>query len=96
VTRLGGKVLFTEHMRAARFDEFVGEIAASALQVDQVSFRHDRLWYQFESWFRAIDHWRIARAAKRSRLIGKALLALGSLLGRRGARHICVRATRHG
>lgn len=90
----GGHAVLTDHMRPDLFARFVEEIAASPLRVVRVMYLHDRPCYQFESWLRAIAHWRPARAARRSTRLARALCTLGRVFGPAGSRHICVLAAR--
>ena len=90
----GGRVVLTEHMRPVRFPEFVAEVRASPLRVESVTYLHDRPCYQFEGWLKAVQHWRLARALRRSTGLARALSALGRPFGAAGSRHICVVAIR--
>jgi SAM-dependent methyltransferase len=90
----GGHVVLTEHMRPARFAEFVAEVRASPLRVASVTYLHDRPCYQFEGWLKAVRHWRVARALRRSTPLARALSTLGRPVGAAGSRHICVVAAR--
>ena len=92
----GGSAVLTEHMRPARFAEFVAEVRASPLRVASVTYRHDRPCYQFEGWLKAVRHWRAARALRRSERLARVLSALGRPFGAAGSRHVCVVATRDG
>ena len=92
--RPGGVVLLTEHMRQRRFAELVAEIRDSPLQIVEVSYLYDRPWYQFESWFKAIQHRRLAKAVRRNVPLARFLLRLGRLVGPSASRHICVWAAR--
>jgi SAM-dependent methyltransferase len=90
----GGRALFTEHTRAERFDEFVGEIATGGFRIVTVTYLYDRPWYQFESWFRGLPEWRAKRRLLRNVTVARALQALGRLVGRTASRHVCVLAQR--
>ncbi len=85
-----GRAIFTEHARRRRFGEFVGEIAASSLRVESVFYLHDRPSYQLESWLKAVQGWRVAKAIRRSVDLARVLSGVGRLFGTYGARHICV------
>lgn len=87
-------MLITEHLRPARFAEFVAEVAASPLAVVRVEYLYDRPWYQFESWFRAIQHTSVGQAIRRNLAIARLLTRLGSFFGPRASRHICILARR--
>lgn len=86
----GGTAILTDHMRSHRFSEFVQEIEESPLRSERVSFFHDRLAYQFESWLKGVQGLSVAKALKRSTHVAKALSNIGSLFGQRGSRHVCV------
>ena len=90
----GGHAVLTEHMRPARFAEFVAMIAASPLQIVDVRYFHDRPCYQFEGWLKAVRHTAAARALRRSRGVARVLCALGRPFGAAGSRHVCVVARR--
>jgi SAM-dependent methyltransferase len=90
----GGRVVLTEHMRPARFPEFVAEIRASPLRVERVTYLYDRPCYQFEGLIKAVQHTAPARALRASVPLAKALCALGRPFGPAGSRHIVVIATR--
>ena len=94
VLALGGHAVLTEHMRPARFAEFLAEVRASPLRVVDVHYFHDRPCYQLEGWLKAVRHWRAARALRRSRGVARALCALGRPFGAAGSRHVCVIARR--
>jgi SAM-dependent methyltransferase len=90
----GGSAVLTEHLRPQRFAAFVDEVRASPLRVARVTYLHDRPCYQFEGWLKAVRHWRVARALRRSTGVARALTALGRPFGAAGSRHVCVVATR--
>ena len=90
----GGRVVLTDHMRPVRFPEFVAQVRASPLRVERVAYLHDRPCYQFEGWLKAVQHWGVARALRRSTRLARALSALGRPFGAAGSRHICVVAVR--
>lgn len=92
VVRSGGHVLLTEHTRPNRFPEFVAEIEQSGLQVVRITYLYDRPWYQFESWFKAVQHWRVVGALRRDVTLARIFQRIGRLGGPRASRHICVLA----
>jgi ubiquinone/menaquinone biosynthesis C-methylase UbiE len=93
VLRPGGAIVLTEHMRLHRFDQFIAEVRASGFCVRRIEYLYDRPAYQFESWIRAIQDWRIAKRLRRSVGLARALRAVGRIGGRRASRHVCVLAT---
>ena len=94
VLRPNGQIVLTEHMRLHRFDQFIAEIQASEFFVRRIEYLYDRPSYQFESWIRAIQDWRLAKVLRRSVGLARALRAVGRIGGRRASRHMCVVATR--
>lgn len=90
----GGHAVLTDHMRPAQFAGFVEEIRASPMRVVRVTYLYDRPCYQFESWFKGVQHWRVARALRRSMPVARALCAAGRCFGPAASRHICVVAAR--
>jgi len=94
VTRRGGRALLTEFLNPQRFARFVDEARASAFRIDTVEYLHDRLWYQFESWFKAVRHRAPVRRILRSLSLARVLRILARPLGARGSRHVCIVASR--
>ena len=90
----GGRAVFTDHMRPVRFPEFVAAVRAGPLRVERVMYMHDRPSYQFEGLIKAIQHWPVARALRRSEGLARALSVVGTPFGAAGSRHICVVAAR--
>ena len=94
VTRRGCRALLTEFLNPQRFARFVDEARASAFRIDTVEYLHDRLWYQFESWFKAVRHRAAVRRIIRSLSLARVLRILAWPLGARGSRHVCIVASR--
>lgn len=94
VLAAGGHALLTEYLRPAQWPQFLDELVAGGLEVRTVEGIHDRPFYWFESWIRAVRHWPPARALRRSRALARVLMAGGRLLGSRGCRHLLVVARR--
>jgi SAM-dependent methyltransferase len=94
VSKPGSRIVFTEFMRPSRFDEFIQEIKRSPFKVRAIEYLYDRPWYQFESWFRAVQHLRAVRWVRRNVPIARLLSAVGRIFGPVASRHICVVAER--
>jgi hypothetical protein len=77
ITRADGALLLTEHARKHRFPEFLRQIERSGLRIVWVRYLYDRPWYQIESWFKAVQHWRWVQAARSSVAIARGLCMLG-------------------
>jgi ubiquinone/menaquinone biosynthesis C-methylase UbiE len=91
---LGGHVVLTEYLRPEGFTGFVAQIQDGALAVLSIRYLHDRLWYQFESWFKAIKGRPWVRRLLRSLSLARSLQLIARLFGKYGSRHICVVARR--
>ena len=86
----GGYAVFTEHLRPSNFDAIIDRIRASPLEVVSIRYLHNRLWYSME---RNLKRFRGRRTVQRllaSRRVARGLMAVASLAGRRGAKHLCV------
>lgn len=90
----GGHAIITEHLRPEQFESFVSEISAAPLHIVSVTYLFDGPWYRFESWFKAIRHWRISRRILGNLAFARWLAALAARRGPRASRHICVVARR--
>jgi len=89
-----GHVLITEHTRRRRFAELVDLVGRASLRVVNVEYLYDRPWYQFESWLKAIQHWRVAQSLRGSAPVARSLLRFGRLVGPSASRHVCILAAR--
>jgi len=90
VLQPGGRMIFTEHMRPRRFPDFIREVQQSPFDIQTVGYLYDRPWYQFESWFRAVQGAGAVRWIRRSVPIARFLASVGRLFGPVASRHICI------
>ncbi len=88
----GGYALLTEYLRPEHFDGFIDQVRASPFQVVSVQYLYDRLWYQIESWFKAVRGWRWVTRLFQSQRFALFLRSVARGFGRAGSRHICVTA----
>jgi SAM-dependent methyltransferase len=86
----GGYAVFTEHLRPSNFQAIIDRIRASPLEVVSVRYLHNRLWYSMERSLRRYRHRPSVQALLASRRVARGLMAVASLAGRRGAKHLCV------
>jgi SAM-dependent methyltransferase/uncharacterized protein YbaR (Trm112 family) len=89
-----GYAILTDYLKSDGFDEFQGWIAGSPLQVVYTEYLPDRQWYQFASWFKAVRGVAPVRRMLASTRVARAIMAGSRRLGRLGAAHLCVVATR--
>jgi len=90
VLESGGRMILTEHMRPRRFPDFVQEVEQSPFDIRAIGYLYDRPWYQFESWFRAIQGVGAVRWIRRNVPIARVLSSVGRLFGPVASRHICI------
>jgi ubiquinone/menaquinone biosynthesis C-methylase UbiE len=94
VARPGGYALITEYLHPRDFPGFVEQVRASPLDLVSIEYLYDRLWYQFESWFKAVRHRRWVWRLLGSVPLAVFLHSIARPLGPRASRHICVVARR--
>jgi SAM-dependent methyltransferase len=90
----GGHVIVTDHMRPEHFDTLIDRVQASPLRVESIRFLHNRLWYSLERTLRRHERHGWAQWMLASRGVARGLGAVASLAGRRGAKHVCIVATK--
>ncbi len=90
----GGVALFCDYMRPGREDEFCALIRQSGLKIVRMDRMHDRVWYQFESWFKAVRHLPPVKKILRAVWIAKALRLPAMALGKYGSTHVLIAASR--
>jgi len=90
VLERGGHALLTEYLQPRVFPEFVAQVRASPLEVVWIEYLYDRVWYQLESWFKAVRRWGSVQRVFASVPFARFLCAVGRVFGRRGSRHIAV------
>ena len=87
----GGIAILSDYTKPEQFQNFEDSVARH-LKITNVIYLNDRLWYQFESWFKAVRHWRVAKKILSSRTIAKMLKWPAKMLGKRGSCHIVIAA----
>jgi ubiquinone/menaquinone biosynthesis C-methylase UbiE len=87
-----GHALLTEYLQPRVFPEFVAQVRASPLEVVWIEYLYDRLWYQIESWFKAVRRWTWVERLFASVSFARFLCTVGRFFGGRGSRHIAVAA----
>jgi SAM-dependent methyltransferase len=90
----GGHVVLTDHMRPEHFDDLIQRVRESPLVIEDVAFLHNRLWYSLERALRRHEKRSWAQWMLASRGVARGLELLASLGGRRGAKHVCIVATK--
>ena len=86
----GGYAVFTEHLNPRDFQPLIGRIQASPLEMVSVRYLHNRLWYSMERSLRRFRGMRSVQAVLASRGVARGLMAVASLAGPKGAKHLCV------
>lgn len=96
VLKKNGFAIFTDYLRTEQFGDFVKEISVSPFRIVEVSYLYDRLWYQFESWFKAVNHWNWVEKLLSSLIIARFLQNLSKCFGKYCSKHILVVAQKTG
>jgi SAM-dependent methyltransferase len=86
----GGYAILTDHLNPRHFQQLIDRIRASPLEVVSVRYLHNRLWYSMERTLKRFRGRRSVQALLASRGVARGLMAVASLAGRRGAKHLCV------
>lgn len=86
----GGFAIISDYQKAKNFDNYINMINSSQLKIVSIKYFHDRLCYQFFSWFKAIEKNSIIQSLFKSRVLAKVLIKISSLFGRKGAKHLFI------
>ncbi len=95
VLKNGGTILFSDYMRPGNFEPFIRLISAH-FSVIKLVYLNDRLWYQFESWFKAVRGLKISKYILSRTWIARAFRPLAKCLGAHGSTHILILAQKNG
>jgi len=87
----GGYALFSDYLKHEHFQNYQ-DLIAKHLKIVKVQLLNDRLWYQFESWFKAVRNWGAVKKVLSSTAIAQALSIPAKMLGRYGSSHILILA----
>jgi SAM-dependent methyltransferase len=86
----GGFVILSDYQKPGHFGIYVDFISGSSLKIEKLLFLNDRLCYQFYSWFKKIEEYRITKMVFGSIIIARLLMSISSLFGKNGSKHIFV------
>lgn len=92
ILREGGICLFSDYLKPADNRNFLVLIKNSGFKIIKMVPLYDRLWYSFESWFKAIRHWSWVRKILSSLWIVRAFTLPARVLGESGSRHVLILA----
>ena len=90
----GGFAIISDYQKAKNFNNYIKIVNSSPLKIVNIIHFHDRLCYQFYSWFKAIEKNSIIQSFYKSRILAKILITISSLFGKKGAKHLFVIATK--
>ncbi len=85
-----GVALFCDYMRPGREDEFCALIRQSGLEIVRMDRMHDRVWYQFESWFKAVREFGPVKKILRAVWLAKILRWPSMMMGKYGSTHVLI------
>lgn len=88
----GGHALFTDYLKTEKFQAYLDLLQSCRFQIAGIYPLDDRLWYQFESWFKAVRGLRTVKKILASVAIARLLRYPARLWGRNGSRHILILA----
>ncbi len=91
VLKRGGTALFSDYLKPERFEAFEALVRRHFKKVT-VHYLNDRLWYQFESWFKAVRHWKWVGKMLASVELARAFAVVSRGFGKRGSRHVLIAA----
>ena len=91
--KTNGTVLFSDYMRPGKFDPFI-RFVGERFKIVKLVYLNDRLWYQFESWFKAVRHWEAVKILLSQIWIAKMLQPLSALLRTYGSTHLVILASK--
>lgn len=91
----GGYALISDYQKPKYFDSYIEIIKTCPLKIVRVIPLHDRLCYQFYSWFKAVENIKIIKVLFRNVVLAKILMKISSLFGRKGAKHLFVIVTKN-
>lgn len=86
----GGFAIISDYQKEKNFDNYIKTVNSSPLKIVSIIYFHDRLCYQFYSWFKAIEKNSIIQSLYKSRILAKVLIKISSSFGRKGAKHLFV------
>jgi SAM-dependent methyltransferase len=86
----GGVVILSDYQKPANFEAYVNFISSSSLKIEKLLYHNDRLCYQFYSWFKKVENFRIIRMLFGSIILARLLMVISSLMGKNGSKHIFV------
>ncbi|MBI2119244.1 MAG: class I SAM-dependent methyltransferase [Elusimicrobia bacterium] len=87
-----GICLFSDYLKTKDYNRFLELIESSHFKIVFIYPLYDRVWYQFESWFKGIRNFFWVKKLISSITIVKILRMPARLLGKYGSRHILILA----
>lgn len=89
--KTGGLALFSDYMRPGKFEPFIRDVG-DQFRILKLVYLNDRMWYQFESWFKAVRHWEAVKTLLSQVWIARLLSPVSGLLGTKGSTHLLILA----
>jgi ubiquinone/menaquinone biosynthesis C-methylase UbiE len=94
MARPGAHVILTDYLKTAHFEPFIARIRHSPLNIVEIRYLNDRLWYTIERLLRPVRQRMSVKRILASQRVGRALGAVSRLAGRHGSKHLMVIARR--
>lgn len=83
-----GLALFCDYMRPGKEAAFRELLEKSDMEIVRIYRMYDRVWYQFESWFKGVREWSPVKKMLGQIWIARALRLPARALGRLGSTHV--------
>lgn len=90
----GGVVIFTDYLPPRDFARHVERFKRLGMNVKEVHYLNDRLWFQLRANFKVKDSRSVMGKFLANESVARVLAGISSLFGYRGSKHICVVATK--
>jgi ubiquinone/menaquinone biosynthesis C-methylase UbiE len=94
VLKTDGRVLFADYLKPHWMDDALAFFQQTGLQIDEVDYLGDRLWYKIESILKALRTFPGFKQLLRSITFAQALRLVGMRFGKRLSNHMMVAATK--
>ena len=87
ILKPNGMALFTDYIRPEKYLDYLDLIQKNNFKIVKIVPLHDRLWYQFESWFKSIRQWKFSKILLSSIFIAKLFRYPSGLFADQGSMH---------
>lgn len=90
ILKEGGYLILTDYLHPRNFAEHLKLIKNGPLEIAQVHYLNDRLWFQLDANLKPLKKFAPVKSFLRSTSVAQVLATLSSFLGYRGSKHLGV------